>query len=211
MEKLIVIAIILVASLVHNWIQRKQDEAAGEETPPPDRQRRPARPTPSAPTQGSGGWEEELKRLLQGETMAAPPERPVPPALPPVMRPAAPAPPPIPTPSAPRPFLARTAIPVPDEGREMEVGLPVRPVTLPQASLRQASSAHDRAQIHSDVAQRMQAAASRVAEHVGGTPEARRAERSADVRGLLRERESQRNVILASIILGPPRAVEPAR
>ncbi len=204
MEKLIVIAVIVVGSIIHSWIQRKQEEAAAGSAPPepsPGRTPRPPRPrasgTPAQPSRtGSGGtnWEEEMRRLLQGEGLR-PSSRP-------------PVPPPVPkgVPAAPPPVLARSAIPVPDEGTEMEVGLPVRPVTFDQAS-----SAHDRAQIQSMVAQRMQDTASRVAAHVGLTSQAIQSARAAGVRQLLRDRETQRNVILASIILGPPRAMENPR
>lgn len=199
MEKLIVVAVIIVGSIIHSWIQRKQEEAAAGSAPPEPPTGRPPRPrasgAPAQPTtrSGSGGtnWEEEMRRLLQGEG-PAPSSRP-------------PLPPPVPrgVPAAPPPVLARSAIPVPDEGTEMEVGLPVRPVKFDQAS-----SAHDRAQIQSMVAQRMQDTASRVSAHVGLKSQTAQSARAAGVRQLLRDRESQRNVILASLILGPPRALE---
>ncbi len=200
MEKLIVIAVIVVGSIIHSWIQRKQEEAAEGAAPPEPPPGQPPRPRSSGTSNqpprpaGSGGglnWEEEMRRLLQGEGQRPPSRSPVPPPVP------------KPVPAAPPPVLARSSIPVPDEGTEMEVGLPVRPVTFDQAS-----SAHDRAQIQSMVAQRMQDTASQVAAHVGLKRQAVQSVRTAGVRRLLRDRESQRNVILASIVLGPPRAME---
>lgn len=223
MEKLIVIAVIVVGSLIHNWIQRKQQEA--EEAREAQRPRPPAPPlarrgggvpptvtqqvppppplprsTSSAPETSAGGggldWEAELRRLLQGE-------RPTP--VPPV-----PAPPPVP--SAPPPFLARSSIPVPDEGMEMEVGLPVRPADLGRvtAAHDRATAAHDRAfGMQANVAQRMADAATRVTSHSGpagnALPAAPVPSRMAR---LLRDREAQRTAIVASVILGPPRALE---
>ena len=147
-----------------------------------------------------------MRRLLHGAHPAAPPPAPTP-APPPL--PAPPARPRVKTPPAPPPVLARSAIPVPDEGMEMEVGLPVRPVTLHQAA-----SAHVRAQIHTgihaSVVQRMQDTASRVTGHgpVAGT---HRTTRSEGLRDWLHDRGNQRSAIVASIIFGPPRAMEPIR
>jgi len=205
MEKLIIIAVILGASFIHNWFKRKQEEAeerdAGSRTPgkpppiPPDRRSRPQAPA---------DWQEELRRLLQGEpapTLPPPPpvRRPPPRTTeaPPIVRPT-------PEPAAPRPFLARSAIPVPDTGREMEVGLSVRPVSLDQAT-----AAHERAaHLQSSVVQRMQETTSRVSAHVGAGPAMKRSTSAARMRTLLRQKESQRALILGSIILGPPKALE---
>jgi hypothetical protein len=213
MEKLIVIAIIVLASIVHSWMQRKQEESGGESTPDPEgRPRRgprtgsgppPRRPAPPGPA----NWEEELRRLLHGDIPAVPP-----PIAPPPVPPPMPAPSRASTPAAPLPVLARTAIPVPDEGMEMEVGLSVRPVTLHQAA-----SAHDRAQVqtrtsvHDSVVQRMQDTANRVTAHTKIAEGALRAVRSATLRELLRDRSAQRTAIVAAIILGPPRGLEPIR
>jgi len=103
----------------------------------------------------------------------------------------------------------------------METGMPVQ--------LHQATSAHDRAQIQGGVAQRMHDTLARVTEHeagLGGPKRARVAktarpaklatalggihplQRSAGLRRVLRDRESQRTAILASVILGPPRSLE---
>lgn len=201
MEKLIVIVVIIGAAMIHSWIKRKQEEAEARETDPDAPQRKPP-PLPSEPSPRSpGGWQEELRRLLQGEA-------PTPSPRPPVSRPKPAVPPPVikptPEPAAPRPFLARSSIPVPEMGREMEVGLSVRPVSLDQAS-----AAHQRAShLQQSVVQRMQETTSKVSTHAATVLAARRATNADRVRLLLREKETQRSAILASVILGPPRAVE---
>jgi hypothetical protein len=221
MEQLIVVALVIVASLVHGWIQRRQepDDENDEQDPQTNRPRRPgagaetgpgAPPRPQRPKPAGGGWEEELRRLLQGEEPAPRPKpSPPPPPPPPV---ASPAPPPMPKtarPAAPAPFLTRSNIPVPAEGTEMEVGLPVRPVVLSQAGW-----AHDRAQIHASVVQRMQDTASRVTSHVTvlrDRPNLPPPAGATIMRDFLRHREGQRAGIVASIVLGPPRSLDPAR
>src|SRR4030095_6701971 len=129
----------------------------------------------------SGGWEEELRRLLQGDAPTPPPPRPPPsrpkPTVPPpVIKPMA-------EPAAPRPFLARTAIPVPAMGREGDVGLAVRPV-----SLEQASAAHQRAShLQASVVQRMLETGSRVSSHTPTVPGLRRSPQADRMRLLLQQ------------------------
>jgi hypothetical protein len=102
--------------------------------------------------------------------------------------------------------LARSSIPVPEMGREMEVGLSVRPVSLDQAS-----AAHERAShLQAAVIQRMQETTARVSghTHARAMPAVKRTTSADRLRSLLRQKESQQTIILASVILGPPRATE---
>jgi hypothetical protein len=204
MEQIIAIVIFLLASAVFNWIKRKQEE--GENQPGSS----PEAPPSSAPRPASpaDNWEEQIRRLVRGEQLGPPPvSRPAPPPIP-VASPVAPPPirtgPPRPVPAAPLPHLARSSIPVPNEGEEEEMGLPVAPVTFTQANL-----AHERAvQVHSLVSQRMQNAALRLSTHTVAKVQIARSPLTERVRRMVREPESQRAVILASIVLGPPKSVE---
>ena len=205
MEKLIIIAIIIGASIIHSWWTRRQQEASEQPDPNPDAagRRPPPIPPQSGQNQPSGGWEEELRRLLHGETPPPPPpvQRPKPPPPPPPMV----KPRPVAEPAAPRPFLARSLIPVPDKSREMEVGLPVRPVDLGQAS-----AAHDRAShLQAYVIQRMKDTASKVSGHTTAAPTVHRVTNADRLRSLLGEKESLRTMVVASVVLGPPKASEP--
>ena len=211
MEKLIIIAIIVGASIIHNWWTKRQQEESEQPDPNPDASGR--RPPPLPPPSGQpgrsaqgqnqpgGGWEEELRRLLQGET---------PTPRPPVQRPTPPPPPvvktrPVAQSAVPRPFLARSSIPVPDVGREMEIGLPVRPVALDQAS-----AAHERAShLQASVIQRMRDTTAKVSAHAKAGPTLRQATYADRLRSLLGENESLRTMVVASVILGPPKGSEP--
>ena len=107
--------------------------------------------------------------------------------------------------AVPRPFLARSSIPVPDVGREMEIGLPVRPVALDQAS-----AAHERAShLQASVIQRMRDTTAKVSAHAKAGPTLRQATHSDRLRSLLGQQESLRTMVVASVILGPPKGSEP--
>ncbi len=214
MEKLIVIAVIVIGSIIHSWIQRKQDEAADNAAPEP----RPPRPQPPNPRPGqrggparrpppsipgtmtttgpTGDWQEDLRRLLQGELPGAPTRTESPPVLPTSRAPSAPA--------APPRVLARSNIPVPAEGQEMDVGLAV-----PTVGMQQAEYAHERAQVQSAAARRLHQASAQVSSHAQTPAPPAEVGRAHRARQLLRDRQTQRDAILASIVIGPPRALEP--
>ena len=199
LDTLITIAIFLVIAIISSWLKKKQapeDEAwPGQSSGP---QQGPARPRPKP-----SSWEEELRKLLEGDEPAPPPrpppvivhEKPRPAGPPPVM------PRPIPT---PRPLPAARPAPLVAQD-EQDIGLPVR---LP--SLTQSSEAYQRAsQIDLQVAERLRQIGQQVTRHTG----AQKAEVvSTDIllgKAMLRERTSLRGAIVASVILGPPKAFEP--
>ena len=107
-------------------------------------------------------------------------------------------------PAAPLPYLAHSNIPVPLEGDEEETGLAVKMPSLEQS----AQAFLRRSSVESMVEARLQQADKQVAAHTpaqlrsrGISPDAQRA------MALLRDRNSQRSAILASVILGPPKAL----
>jgi len=178
------------------WKKRAEKEQA--ETPPPwpgqqqqqpgpAQPQRPARPPAQTP---AARWEEELRRLLEGES--------APPAPPPV----APPPPLRPPKLPPKPVVSKPIVVV---DRDMETGLPVQ---MPK--LEHSAQAFLRAsQLESKVAQHMRRVEQQVTTHK--KVDVRRGV-SADIRqaiGLLRGgRQSQRAAIIAGIVLGPPKATE---
>ena len=200
MEKALIILAIVVISMIHSWWKKRNGEgdedAAPWPTAPPRRppgappQNRPA----SAPPSQAANWEEELRRLLQGEE----PGRSAPPVV--VQQ----APPPLPRAIAPRPQVAPRMEPVMDLGGEMETGLPVQ-----MPSLEHSAKAFLRAsQLEQRVSDHMHGVDVRVTEHKiieikkQTSPEIRQAV------ALVRNRQSQRAAIIAGIILGPPKAME---
>lgn len=212
MEKLIIILVIAIASAIHSWWKKKQGEGdADEDSPVLPRRMPPARPgqRPAPPVQRSpaANWEEEIRRMLQGEEAPAPAPRSM--APPPVVVAAPPPLPSAPRPvvrasAAPKPHLAHSQIPIPLEGDEETVGLPVKMPTLEQSA-----QAYLRAsKLNTTVAQHLQQIEKQVIEHQAlarliraPSPEVSRA------LGMLRDRSSQRSAILTSIILGPPQAL----
>ena len=195
MEQLIILAIIVGASLLHGWWKKKQGEGEDQSSPWPGQPEGPRPPTPrqqpQPPPRRAMDLEEQLRRLLQGEERKSEPPPVAPPRIPP--------PPPLPRP-------ARTA------HRPMVAPPPVIvsvPAPAPAETLSTAAKAFLRGnQLESKVAAHMH----RVGRHVTtqrvdpiqkpASPEIREAI------GLLRTRKSQRAAIIASVVLGPPKAME---
>jgi len=191
----------VIAVAIFNWIKRRSEEPpeAGSERQlsPPPRSTRPSAGTapppvaPKPPTR-KRDWEEELRRLLEGETTAPAPDETH----------SAPAPPPLPPPppvySRPRPA------PMQPVAVEQERGLPVE-----LAGLTASAQSYERAsQLDVKVAEHLRAIASQVEQHKvmpqGGIASMEVAETLA----LVRDPRSLRSVIMASVILGPPKALQ---
>lgn len=195
MEQILFLVAVAVLSMLHSWWnKRNEKETEDADAPAPGQ---PERPAPKRPAPAN--WEEELRRLLEGDE-DKPAPRP-PPVVVQAPRPAAPPP----LPAAPRPRIApRPAEAVAQSDPDMDTGLPVRFSSLEgsaQAFLRASN-------IEAKVAAHMQRADQQVASHPQFVV---KREASLEVRqavSLLRNRQSQRAVILAGVILGPPKAME---
>ena len=197
MENLIILVVIAVLSVLHSWWKKRQggepEDADGDSPEPSNRPGAPQRrPSPAS------NWEEELRRLLQGEE--SPASRPPPPVI-------VAAPPPLPAQpqlAAPQPYLAHSSIPIPLEGEEENVGLPVKMPTMAESA--QAFLRGRR--IDTQVAERMEQVQAQVTTHRGDVRRSRAASPEvARAREMLRERSAQRSAIITSIILGPPKAL----
>lgn len=185
---LLIFAVIAVVSAL-----LKKKEKAEEETfeLPPELKPRRDRPTPPP----SRSWEEELRHLLE--------DRPVPP---PIVQHIPPPAPRIPTP--PRPVVAQQW----EEGHgESDLSLPhphLGGTFQPIPGLRESQERYGHASHLQE----------RVAEHMGeslrhrvGTTSVHRALatiEAVDVAQMVRTRRGLRTAMIASIILGPPRALE---
>ncbi len=186
MEQLLFLVVVAVLSILHSWWKKSRGEGE-EDTPAPQ----PGRPQQRPAAQN---WEEELRRLLQGDDE---PERPAPPPV--IARPQRPAaPPPLPAATARRPQPAPPALFV-DASAEAEGGLPMQMPTLKQ---------------NAQAFLRGNQMEQRVAEHMHGVRHqpAAVAQRASPVVNLavslLRDRQSQKAAVLSGIILGPPKALE---
>src|SRR6266436_3301680 len=153
----------VIAIAIFNWFKRRSEEppeTGSEKTlsPPPRSTRSSAgtAPPPVAPRPSARktDWEEELRRLLEGETAT-----PAPGEQSPQETHSAPAPPPLPPPppvySRPRPAPTQPA------AVEQERGLPVAPVGLTASS----ESYQRASQLDKKVAEHLRAIASQVEQH----------------------------------------------
>lgn len=213
MDSLITTIVIVVIAAIATWFKKLGQTPDTDEdsrtrrsitTPRPTQ---PGQPRPSAaprPQSGPVSWEEELRRLLEGDTPAAPPPmrpppvvitqapRAIPPAPPPLMRPTfAPPPRPVPVIVSPPPVPVTFAAP--------SRGL---------ATLQESSQAYERASaLDTTVAQFMQG----VSDHPVQLTRVVRQQTSPELLqaiSLFQNARSARQAIIASIILGPPKALE---
>lgn len=218
-DTLITLLIFAAIAIISSWWKKRQRD---QESDSWGDGRGPAPPLPSrrgkAPPAQPTNWEEELRRLLQGEE-AAPPSAPPPPPVAP-SRPA-PKPPPVPR---------RPVVVVREEG-EMEKGLAVELPKLAESarSYLRAKSLEHRVEEHLRQRAGLATSASayaqasrldvKVAEHLRHvTEDAARspvphreraaAPESVVVRAMLHDRRAARSAILAAVILGPPRSLE---
>jgi hypothetical protein len=207
-DNLIGLVIFLLIAAISSWLKRRQGgQEEGEPMPPPPRRSRPAGlpqepPVAEEPAKPLS-WEEELRRLLEGQ----PPETQAPPAPPPVIvespRPAPmAAPPPLPETPAHR---HRSVFDVIEEKSPVE--LEVEPDFRPLPELTESAQAYQRA---SQLGRTVEEHLREVTEHrVGTTSVQRKAGTPEAVTALawVRHRQSLRSALLTSIILGPPRAL----
>ena len=212
-DTIIFLIIFAVLSGVSSWVQKRRQaqaerEAQGNLEPPqaprpsevPRRQPGPvATPAPSPALPQS--WEVVLRRLLEGQTTSPPPPLVVPGNAPK-------APGRSPTPAAPRTAQRHRPAPVPVA--ELEEGAEASPAL---ARLDQSAQAYDRAKaLHESVAEQLRRVDSRTEHPIpGGPPVPRQGGRAeiASARRLIQHPGSARQAIIATTLLGPPRALDP--
>lgn len=215
---LVFLAFILFSAL-QTFLKRRKGAADNEggtiERPHPTPLQRGSEPEPAASTK-TMSWEEEIRRLLQGEAPQAPPAPP--PVV--IVERKPPAPPPLaippraervparrePGPPPPPPIFSRTGQTEESETHE------VHKDSGHLARLEHSAVAHARAsQLHEHVAQRLHQVdattdrarptpAVRATRHV--SPEVAR------VLELLRQPRSARQVLIAQAVIGAPKALE---
>ncbi len=198
MDSFITTLIFIVVAAIIAWFKKlgQDQNGAGNSSRRPDALPRAGQQRPGSPP--SGTWEEELRRLLEGETPAAPRSTPPPVVLsqpprtvPPVVRPVLISPRPIAAAAAPPPMPAKI------ETSAGQLG-----------NLTESRQAYARASAL-DVA---------VAQHIQGVPgqavqatSVIRKPVSAEIIqavSLFQNAQTSRQAILASIILGTPRGLE---
>jgi hypothetical protein len=212
MDSLITALVLLVVSAIATWMKKKaatgQDDSTQDapQAPPPMNRPRPASPT---------SWEEELRRLLEGQSTTAPPSaRPPPMQAPPPMvvtprpRPVSPTPPIVVRPvlvSPERRAVISTPRPAP---APMPVPSRIEISAAQLAPLRQSGEAYQRAnQPDKQVAEQISPVPGR---QVLATSISRRtvSPEITQVVSLFKSARSARQAVIASLILGPPRSIE---
>lgn len=213
-----VVVAIAIGSAIYNWLQKRNQALEDQESqspPEPSQPRsKPARTPPPAPRQAKAtSWEEELRRLLEGES----PEAPPPPVIVFEERPPAAAPQP--------PAKARPVI-------EQAPPAPVRPlVTLAESaaayqraeqldkkveaqlgrvgSMAEAASALQKASgLDVAVAERMSKVTGQLVAQAAVVQHRAVSTDVARVVAMFRDPRSARQAVLASLILGPPKALD---
>ena len=209
-QTLITLVVFVAISLISTWLKKRQEkEPPG---PPPGM----PGPRPPQPSSTAASWEAELRRLLEGEEPAPPPvvaepPRRVPPPVPPAFR----------------PVVIRPVV----ELDEQEIGLPVRMPELvessrahqrasqleqrvkdfmrPRASLPESTAAYQQAQrLEGKVAEHFKHLTGNVASHTAPGLARTIAPEIVQARAMLHNHQAIRSALIASVVLGPPKALE---
>ena len=206
MDTLLTILFFIAAAGVSAWLKRKQGQEGeepwtqeGHSPKPPRRTATPGTPPVQPKTSRPVNWEEELRRLLEGDQSSPPP--------PPVIRREEPerpelAPPPLVT----RPVMVPPPILRQEETSDEGLGRPVHLPTLEQS----AQTYLHASQLDKRVGERLHQIDVKVGRHQPApTPAARRmSPEAARAIAFLRDPISLRSALIASVILGPPKALE---
>jgi hypothetical protein len=199
MEGLFTIIMLMLLFAASNWLKRRAEPEEPERWPdemepgdqPPAHRRTTAPGEPTArPARSS--WEEELRRLLEGEPPRRLEPKPPPPAPPPI-------PPAVITPSRPVPTPPRVTAVTP-HGRVQTIGQTALLLGRTRELQRRATDELRRAHAQ-----------------IGGRPLVSSLERRHDqseeirrARAWFNSPQAARQAVIASVILGPPRALTPS-
>ena len=214
-----ILLLIVLGSAINEWLKKKKQTGKKDSWPtgsdsqqprdPATQQMpRPASPRPKA----KSDWEEQLRRLLDGEMpMAkpppvAPPHAP-PPILPVIVQEPKPSPPKGPvvaaTPVTRTAPLALSGPGTAEAAKTVEVHL---------QALKESAAAYQRAShLHEGVAEHLKRVEEMTEHHPGKVPTAHRPGFSAEAAqtiALIRNPHMVRKAIIASLIFGPPKALE---
>ncbi len=231
-EGAVILLVLWLLSALFDWIKRRAEKKQSGESPPaplpPIQQPTPA----TAPAPAAKTWEEELKRLLEGESpvFTPSPPHPPPPIAPPII---VTIPPPLPAPARTPARATATHHTAAVEPRSEESDAPSRPLaTLRESEAgRRRSSTLDRrtgerlqkaqafataeaafssaSHLHERVAARMRQAGDHTRETSPSSLETRRQHVAATATlALLQSPASARQAIVTALVLAPPKAME---
>lgn len=213
-----VILAIVIGSVIWDWLKKRgrsedtdslpHESESPHSSPGPHPTTTPTRPTALPRPVATSDWEEQLRRLLAGEAPAAPPHTSTPPPIRPVVvqetQPTAPAR------RDPAPQPVAKAVPPAPPGPRMGTADRAAEVQLP--SLTQSTASFPRAShLRENVADNLKRVEQMTEHHRGSVPTVHRQTfsiESARTISLIRNPSTVRQAVIASIIFGPPRALE---
>ncbi|HEX7859056.1 MAG TPA: hypothetical protein VF773_01880 [Verrucomicrobiae bacterium] len=206
MEQLIIFLLFVVGSLISAYVQKKKAQA--EERQQRELEELTSRgrgPQPPAPRkaqsewpQTAGDWQEQLRRMLQGETVAPPPPVIIKPVL---LPPQKTAPQQTTSRKPPPPRLPQSSLPV-HEKSEGDAEF--------QSRLKVSNANYERAsKIQETVQARLRAASDQTTSHKPAVVIQRPRRGHADfLRRLRRNRTALREAFVTSLVFGPAKSVE---
>jgi hypothetical protein len=208
-ETLLTILVLVLLSAASGWLKKRSENQENETQPPPQvtgRTNPPPRQVPSGggtpqPRPATRSWEEELRRLLEGESPPAPPPPPqAPPSLP-----SRPQPPPV----IAVPPVSRPRQPIPAS----PVLQPIEHLAPVSVDLRETSTARMQTQrLQGRAAAELKRAEALVARRLSQSRVMHRGGSTAEIaaaRGWFKSPEAARQAVVVSVILGPPVGLQP--
>jgi hypothetical protein len=217
LDKFWIFVAIAIGSIIVEWLKKRKQPGETDTSTDTSDLRPPTTPTSSrqpAPLPGAtSDWEEELRRLLGGEpTVARPPPVPAPQPSPPPIRPVviqAPRPVLVPTPVSGAPPIVK---PIPPTLAGTAMAEAEKRVEVQLSSLKESVTAYQRAShLQEQVMERLKHVEEMTERHAASAPTAHRPNVSADAVqtiALIRNRNTVRQVVIASLIFGTPKSLE---
>jgi len=197
-----ILLLIVLGSAINEWLKKKKQMSRKDSSPP--QMPRPASPRPTA----TSNWEEQLRRLLDGEMpVAKPPPVAPPPVRPVIVQEPKPSPPQrrvvAASPVASTAPLALSGPGTAEAAKTVEVHL---------QALKESAAAYQRAShLHEGVAEHLKRVEEMTEHHPGKIPTAHRpgfSTEAAQTIALIRNPRTVRKAMIASLIFGPPKALE---
>jgi hypothetical protein len=203
MDTLLTILFFVAAAIISALVKKKQanqegsDSWGGDMTPPPRSQGK-------GQTAGRSNWEEELRRLLQGETQSPPVQPPLPPPRRVVVsEPTRPGPPP------PLPAQSTVTVTVPYGAPLHKMAPPPAGQQVTRENLAQSKGAYDRAsRLQTRAADRLKRAGEGIRTHKKAVVLKEGPLEAKQAVGWLQSPQTLRSALIASVILGPPKSME---
>jgi hypothetical protein len=214
-----VIIAIVIGSVIWDWLKKNGRPENTESLPGESESPRsasgsrpsttPARPAAAPRPVATSDWEEQLRRLLAGEAPAARPQASTspPPIRPVIVQEAQPT-----SPARPVPAPQPVATAVPPALARPRIGAADRAVEVRSPSLTESTTAFQRAShLHENVDEYLKRVEQMTEHHRGRVPTVRRqtfSTESAQTISLIRRPGTARQAVIASMIFGPPKALE---